>query len=97
MKFQDTINKYTDLQRQYPIEDESVNKLIIYSQHFNFTVSPFAKFNEKYKDSPFKFYLKETISLSAINHIETDYSDLAFIYINESYREAILNLFKENT
>lgn len=58
-------------------------------------MSAFIKLTRRHEDSPFKFYLKETTSLSAINDVENDYSDLAFIYINESYREAILDLFKE--
>lgn len=95
LKCNEIISKYKDLQRQYSIEKNDITKLRISSQHFNFTVSAFIKLIDRYKDSPFKFYLKETTSLNAINHIENDYSDLAFIYINESYRDAIFNLFEE--
>lgn len=97
IKCQDLISKYKEIQRQYCSDNNDISELRISSQHFNFAVSAFMKLIEKYKDSPFKFYLKETTSLHAINHVENDYSDLSFIYINKSYREAIFNLFKEKS
>lgn len=97
IKCQDLISKYKDIQRQYCPDKNDIPELRISSQHFNFTVSAFMKLIEKYEDSPFKFYLKETTSLHAISHVENDYSDLSFIYINKSYREAIFNLFKEKS
>lgn len=97
IKCQDLIGKYKEIQRQYCSDNNDISELRISSQHFNFAVSAFMKLIEKYKDSPFKFYLKETTSLHAINHVENDYSDLSFIYINKSYREAIFNLFKEKS
>lgn len=97
IKCQDLISKYKEIQRQYCSDNNYISELRISSQHFNFAVSAFMKLIEKYKDSPFKFYLKETTSLHAINHVENDYSDLSFIYINKSYREAIFNLFKEKS
>ena len=97
IKCQDLITKYKEIQRQYCSDNNDISELRISSQHFNFAVSAFMKLIEKYKDSPFKFYLKETTSLHAINHVENDYSDLSFIYINKSYREAIFNLFKEKS
>lgn len=95
VKCNELINKYKDLQRQYSVDKNDITELRISSQHFNFIVSAFIKLTRRHEDSPFKFYLKETTSLSAINDVENDYSDLAFIYINESYRQAILDLFKE--
>ena len=97
IKCQDLISKYKEIQRQYCSDNNDISELRISSQHFNFAVSAFMKLIEKYKNSPFKFYLKETTSLHAINHVENDYSDLSFIYINKSYREAIFNLFKEKS
>lgn len=95
LKCNEIISKYNDLQSQYSIEKSDSSKLRISSQHFNFIVSAFIKLIGRYEETPFKFYLKETTSLNAIDHIENDYSDLAFIYMNDPYREAILDLFKE--
>lgn len=97
IKCQDLISKYKEIQRQYSPDNKDISELRVSSQHFNFAVSAFMKLIDKYKDNSFKFYLKETTSLDAINHVENDYSDLAFIYINEPYRQAIFNLFKEKS
>lgn len=97
IKCQDLISKYKEIQRQYAPDNKDISELRVSSQHFNFAVSAFMKLIDKYKDNSFKFYLKETTSLDAINHVENDYSDLAFIYINEPYRQAIFNLFKEKS
>lgn len=97
IKCQDLIKKYKQIQRQYGKNTKDTTELRISSQHFNFAVSSFMKLVSKYEKSSFNFYLKETTSLKAIKHVENDYSELAFIYINDSYRKAIFDLFREKS
>lgn len=97
IKCQDLIKKYKEIQRQYGPNNKDVNELSISSHHFNFVVSAFMKLVTLYEDSSFKFYLKETTSLDAIRNVENDYSEIAFIYINDSYKKAIFDLFSEKS
>ena len=96
LKCNKLVNSYSALKREYihnPKEDEL--SLRVSSQHYNFIVSSFIKLINKYKEDNFKFFLKESTSLEAIGHVEKDYSDLAFIYVNSSYEKAIFSLFKD--
>ncbi|MDU2353000.1 MULTISPECIES: LysR family transcriptional regulator [Anaerococcus] len=96
LKCNKLVNSYSALKREYihnPKEDEL--SLRVSSQHYNFIVSSFIKLINKYKEDNFKFFLKESTSLEAIEHVEKDYSDLAFIYVNSSYEKAIFSLFKD--
>ena len=97
LKCQDLISKYKEIQRQFLKDKSSSHELRVSSQHYNFVVSAFMTLIERYKDKDFKFYLKETTSLDAINHVENDYSELAFIYIHNSYKKAIFKLFEEKS
>lgn len=96
LKCHNIINSYQALEREY-IGANSANGLTlrVSTQHYNFVVSSFIKILNKYKDSNFKFYLKESTSLEAIEHVSKEYSDLAFIYLNSSYEKAIQSLFEE--
>lgn len=96
LKCHDIISSYQALEREY-IGDNNVDglSLRVSTQHYNFVVSSFIKILNKYKDSNFKFYLKESTSLEAIEHVSKEYSDLAFIYLNSSYEKAITSMFEE--
>lgn len=97
IKCQDLIKKYKEIQRQYCPSNNDITSLSVSSQHFNFAVSAFMKLISTYKDTSFKFYLKETTSLDAIKNVANDYSEIAFIYINDLYKKAIFDLFKEKS
>ncbi|NVF11203.1 LysR family transcriptional regulator [Anaerococcus sp. AGMB00486] len=97
IKCQDLIKKYKEIQRQYAPINKDANELSVSSQHFNFAVSAFMKLISLHKEQVFKFYLKETTSLDAIRNVENDYSEIAFIYINDSYKKAIFDLFREKS
>ncbi|WP_297282098.1 LysR family transcriptional regulator [uncultured Anaerococcus sp.] len=96
LKCYDLIGSYNALEREY-MNNRKLDELSlrVSSQHYNFIVSSFIKLINKYKEDNFKFFLKESTSLEAIEHVEKDYSDLAFIYINSSYKKAIFSLFKD--
>lgn len=96
IKCYELLSAYSSLEREY-VGDGEIDglSLRVSSQHYNFVVSAFIKILNKYENTNFKFYLKESTSLEAIEHVEKDYSDIAFIYINSSYEKAIFSLFKE--
>src|SRR5699024_9366019 len=96
IKCHELLLAYSSLKREY-VEESAPDKLSlrISSQHYNFVVSAFIKLLNKYEDTNFKFYLKESTSLEALEHVEKDYSDIAFIYINSSYEKAIFSLFNQ--
>ena len=96
LKCQDLIESYNTLQREYIDSKTSIgSSLRVSSQHYNFIVSSFIKLINKYKNDNFRFFLKESTSLEAIDHVEKGFSELAFIYVNSSHEEAIFSLFNK--
>lgn len=88
--------KYLEIIDTYDLSDDPRTlELRVSSQHFNFVVAAFVNIIKLYTGTPYRFYLKETKSLEAIGHVEDGSSELAFIYINQTYQRSVFNLLDE--